>query len=116
MGRQAHLSEIVAHGRRPSVRHHRRWRTEARSRLGSGNLAAPVNLGADDYLTKPFHLLELVPRIRALHRRWPSVLPSVLEYAGIQLDLHRREVRRDGELIPLTRKELAAFTVKPLTY
>jgi DNA-binding response OmpR family regulator len=70
-----------------------------------------LNLGADDYLPKPFHFQELVARIRALHRRGPSMLPPVLAHVGIQLDPHRREVRRSGGLIPLTRKEFAILEI-----
>jgi DNA-binding response OmpR family regulator len=70
---------------------------------------AGLGLGADDYLTKPFAFAELVARIHALGRRARPAAPPVLERAGIRLDPHRRTVTRDGEPVPLTRKEFAVL-------
>lgn len=66
-------------------------------------------LGADDYLTKPFELRELVLRLRALQRRRETTRPPVLEIAGLRLDPFRREVYRDGRYIALTRKQFAVL-------
>ncbi|PJI85728.1 response regulator transcription factor [Luteimicrobium subarcticum] len=68
-------------------------------------------LGADDYLTKPFELRELVLRLRALDRRRASHRPPVLEVAGLRLDPFRREVYRDGRYVALTRKQFAVLEV-----
>jgi len=70
---------------------------------------AGLGLGADDYLTKPFAFAELVARIQALGRRARPATPPVLERAGIRLDPHRRAVTRDGEPVPLSRKEFAVL-------
>ncbi|QKW34248.1 response regulator transcription factor [Actinomadura sp. NAK00032] len=70
-----------------------------------------LNLGADDYLAKPFAFDELVARIQALARRSAPPLPPVLEHAGITLDTARREVFRDGRPVPLSRKEYAVLEV-----
>jgi two-component system response regulator VanR len=58
--------------------------------------ATGFELGADDYLTKPFELRELVLRLRALDRRRGYSRPPVREIAGLRLDPFRREVYRDG--------------------
>ncbi len=68
---------------------------------------AGLGLGADDYLAKPFAFVELVARVRALGRRARPAAPPLLERAGIALDPGRREVRRDGQPVPLSRKEFA---------
>ena len=68
-------------------------------------------LGADDYLTKPFALRELVLRLRALDRRRARSRPPVREIAGLRLDPFRREVYRDGRYVPLTRKQFAVLEV-----
>jgi len=71
--------------------------------------ASGFELGADDYLTKPFELQELVLRLRALDRRRSSHRPPVREIAGLRLDPFRREVYRDGRYVALTRKQFAVL-------
>src|SRR5436853_3201009 len=73
--------------------------------------ATGFELGADDYLTKPFELQELVLRLRALDRRRAQHRPPVLEVAGLRLDPFRREVYRDGRYVALTRKQFAVLEV-----
>lgn len=68
-------------------------------------------LGADDYLTKPFEFQELVLRLRALDRRRGRSRPPVREFAGLRLDPFRREVYRDGRYVALTRKQFAVLEV-----
>src|SRR5947209_9725148 len=73
--------------------------------------ASGFELGADDYLTKPFALQELVLRLRALDRRRAHNRPPVREIAGLRLDPFRREVYRDGRYVALTRKQFAVLEV-----
>ena len=73
--------------------------------------ASGFELGADDYLTKPFELQELVLRLRALDRRRAHHRPPVREIAGLRLDPFRREVYRDGRYVALTRKQFAVLEV-----
>ena len=62
-------------------------------------------LGADDYLTKPFSFIVLVARLRALVRRATPHRPAILKAGSLSLDPSRREVLRDETTIPLTPRE-----------
>ncbi len=71
-----------------------------------------LDLGADDYVSKPFSVVELLARIKAhLRRRAPT---SRLRFGENEIDLERREVRRNGDLVTLTSKEydLLAFLIE----
>lgn len=70
-----------------------------------------LDLGADDYLGKPFDFEELKARIRALARRPDTAQPAILEAAGIRLDPARRRVERDGAEVELAPKEFAVLEV-----
>ena len=73
-----------------------------------GDRVDGLNLGADDYLTKPFAFAELVARVRALARRSPAGVP-VLARGDLVLDRNRRRVSRAGRPVPLNRKELGVL-------
>lgn len=64
-----------------------------------------LNMGADDYLVKPFALVELVARIRALMRRRYDQQTSLLTIGDLQINQTTKTVTRSGEEIPLTRRE-----------
>src|SRR5690349_24627496 len=66
-----------------------------------------LEVGADDYVTKPFAFRELVARVRALARRRPALVPTVVSVADLEVDLSTRRVRRRGKEIELTAKEFA---------
>jgi DNA-binding response OmpR family regulator len=70
-----------------------------------------LDLGADDYLTKPFAFAELAARVTALGRRARPALPPVLERAGIRLDRPGHSAWRDGLLLALSPKEFAVLEV-----
>ncbi|MGI8451050.1 MAG: response regulator transcription factor [Streptosporangiaceae bacterium] len=70
-----------------------------------------LDLGADDYLTKPFAFAELAARVGALGRRARPALPPVLERVGIRLDRPRHSASRDGLLLSLSPKEFAVLEV-----
>ena len=66
-----------------------------------------LDLGADDYLTKPFDLAELVARVRAMVRRRYQTPAATIQVADLELDTARRELRRAGEPIALSAREYA---------
>jgi DNA-binding response OmpR family regulator len=70
-----------------------------------------LDLGADDYLTKPFAFAELVARVNSLSRRARAALPPVLHRAGVRLDRPAHRAWRDGLLLSLTPKEFAVLEV-----
>jgi len=71
------------------------------------NRVAGLDAGADDYVTKPFALEELVARVRALLRRTSAGEDEQLRFADLELNPGTREVRRSGDPIELTRTEFA---------
>ena len=68
-----------------------------------------LDAGADDYVTKPFDVEEVLARVRAVLRRVPqaSSTPALVQVDGLVIDLVRKQVRLDGEVVHLTKTELA---------
>ena len=64
-----------------------------------------LELGADDYITKPFAFSELLARIRAILRRGPTRQIATLQVADLEIDVQRHKVTRNGKLLDLTPKE-----------
>ncbi|MBO9567995.1 MAG: response regulator transcription factor [Cellulomonas iranensis] len=74
---------------------------------GEHDVADGLDVGADDYLTKPFSFVVLVARLRALVRRPVAPRPAVLQVGALELDPATRAVTRDGAPVELTVRETA---------
>lgn len=79
------------------------------ARSATGEKVRLLDLGSDDYLTKPFAFAELLARLRALLRRGPVEPHTVLHVGDLELDPAARKVRRDRREIALTRREFAVL-------
>lgn len=93
-----------------------RWRRDSRTpvliltaRDAIRDRVDGIERGADDYLTKPFAMAELLARVKMLSRRGDVAAPAVVEVGDIEVDTSRREVRRSGVVLSLTVKEFAVI-------
>jgi two-component system OmpR family response regulator len=66
-----------------------------------------LDVGADDYVVKPFAFEELLARMRAIARRGPMPRPAVVEVGGLRVDPARREVTVDGTLVAMSSREFS---------
>jgi two-component system, OmpR family, response regulator len=91
----------------------KRWRSGRRSmpvliltaRDNWHEKVAGIDAGADDYLTKPFHIEELLARLRALIRRASGLASPIIEYGGLVLDTRTGRATLDGQALALTSHE-----------
>jgi DNA-binding response OmpR family regulator len=74
---------------------------------GDYDLAEALDTGADDYLSKPFSMVVLLARLRAVARRRPEIEPSVLRRGPLCIDVRRRTCKRGSDEIRLTPREFA---------
>ncbi|HWB65756.1 MAG TPA: response regulator transcription factor [Mycobacteriales bacterium] len=77
---------------------------------GEYDEADALDEGADDYLTKPFSLVVLVARIRALLRRSAAARPTVMRSGSVEVDPGSRRVLRDGQEVEITAREFALLS------
>ncbi len=77
------------------------------AKASTSERAQGLDLGADDYVAKPFHPDELAARVRSVLRRSDGAVSNlgVVRFDDFEIDLERRMVRRDGAIVPLTRTE-----------
>jgi DNA-binding response OmpR family regulator len=81
------------------------------ARDARADIVKGLNIGADDYVTKPFALDVLLARVRAAARRGPASQPVTLRAGNLSLNTANREVRVDGQIISLTKTEFAILEV-----
>lgn len=79
------------------------------ARDGVGDRVEGLDTGADDYLVKPFAFSELLARVRALLRRPPLQMGTVLQVGDLVMDTVKREVKRNGSLVELSPREYAVL-------
>jgi two-component system copper resistance phosphate regulon response regulator CusR len=70
-----------------------------------------LQLGADDYLVKPFAFSELLARVQSILRRAPSRRLDILRFANLEIDIVRNKATRDGTQLDLTRKEFQLLSL-----
>jgi two-component system copper resistance phosphate regulon response regulator CusR len=81
------------------------------ARNGTDDLVKGLDLGADDYLAKPFVYAELLARVRALLRRGASPVTDALQVSDLELDFHRHKASRAGVALDLSPKEFALLAL-----
>jgi DNA-binding response OmpR family regulator len=74
-----------------------------------------LDVGGDDYMVKPFSVVELLARLRALMRRQRPQASNLLRFEDLELDLVARQARRAGKIIELTNREFAVLEVLMMT-
>jgi two-component system copper resistance phosphate regulon response regulator CusR len=75
------------------------------------NIVKGLNLGADDYLTKPFTFTELVARIKAITRRKKTKKNNILVFHDLEINLNNQKVTRNGNVIDLAPKEFELLSL-----
>ncbi|MGM0641136.1 MAG: response regulator transcription factor [Thermotogota bacterium] len=75
------------------------------------NIIKGLDMGADDYITKPFSIGELTSRIKAIYRRVNNKNNDLLDFGNIRINLSKQEVKRNGELVKLTPTEFKILNI-----
>ena len=81
------------------------------ARDGIADRVAGLELGADDYLVKPFAFAELLARVRTILRRGPTRSPEVVQVADLEVDLVRQKATRGGAALDVTPKEFSLLAL-----